>query len=290
MKSEYSKLLVDFSNYNKLEIGLSTNSINAYKSDLSKFFNYLNDNDISPERFINFNKDLQQVGLAPSTRLRYQSSIVSFIKWMNNSNDEEYDIDKFKFSISKDNNLPDILSVDEINSMILSYDTKTFMGLRNSLIIEILYSTACRVSELCNLKLSDVDYDEKIIKILGKGSKTRIVPLGNFLAEKLDEYLIHRSDINISLPYLILSKSNKKIDRTAVFRVIKKCTSLLGVSKDIHPHSLRHSAATHMLEAGCDLRIIQEFLGHSSISTTQIYTKISGQHLVDVYKETHPRS
>ena len=290
MNSDYSEVVNDYFDYTKFELGLASNSINAYKSDISKFLNYIGDENISLEGFINFNKDLQKIGLASSSRLRYQSSVLSFLEWLNETQNENFEVNKYKFRISKNINLPDILSIDEVNNMITSYDPKTLMGIRNSLIVELLYSTACRVTELCELKLSDIDYEQKTIKILGKGKKTRIVPLGTYLTNKLDEYLFHRSKVKTSIPYLILSKSNKKIDRTAVFRVIKKCAISLGMNSDIYPHSLRHSAATHMLEAGCDLRVIQEFLGHSSISTTQIYTKISGQHLLDIYNETHPRS
>jgi len=289
MNSVYKELVDDYYDYTKLELGLSPNSTSAYKSDIDKFLNYIGDEHISLEGYINFNKDLQKIGLASSTRLRYQSSIVSFMAWLNETQDENFEISKYKFSISKNKKLPDILSIEEVNNMINSFDSNKLLGVRNSLIVEFLYSTACRVTELCELKISDVDYDQKTIKILGKGSKTRIVPLGAYLTEKLDDYLSHRSQIKTTIPYLILSKSNRKIDRTAVFRVVKKCAIALGMKNDIHPHSLRHSAATHMLESGCDLRVIQEFLGHSSISTTQIYTKISSQHLLDIYNETHPR-
>ena len=290
MISDYSKIVNDYYDYIKLELGLSSNSISAYKSDISKFLSYIGDHNISVASYINFNKDLYKIGLASSTRLRYQSSIISFLKWLNETQNEKFEINKYKFTISTAINLPDTLTVEEINNMINSYNSKTIMGIRNSLIVELLYSTACRVSELCELKLADIDYDQKTIKIVGKGKKTRMVPLGTYLTKKLSEYTLHRAKVKSTIPYLILSKSNKRIDRTAVYRVIKKCAISLGVNNEIYPHTLRHSAATHMLEAGCDLRVIQEFLGHSSISTTQIYTKVSGEHLLEIYKETHPRS
>ncbi len=290
MNSVYKEVVDDFYDYTKLELGLSDNSTSAYKSDINKFLNYIGNENISIEGYINFSKDLQKIGLASSTRLRYQSSIVSFITWLNETQNENFEVSKYKFNISKSTKLPDILSIEEVNNMISSFNSDTFLGVRNSLIVEFLYSTACRVSELCEVKLADIDYDQKIIRILGKGSKTRIVPLGTCLIKKLNDYLSHRSQIRTTIPYLILSRSKRKIDRTAVFRVIKKCAIALGMENDIHPHSLRHSAATHMLESGCDLRVIQEFLGHSSISTTQVYTKVSGQHLLDIYHETHPRS
>ena len=287
---EHKALIKKYSSFLKLELGLSDNTINAYLSDLNKFLSFLEDSLFDHKAYIEYNKNLQEIGLAASTRIRYQSSIINYVKWMNEAENYDLNIDKFKIDISHSSNLPDVLSIEQLNNMINSYDESKFLELRNSLIIETMYSTACRVSELCNIKLSDIDHDRKVIKLVGKGGKTRILPLGSYMEKKVVAYINYRADKNIKSPYLILSKSNKKIDRTAIFRIIKKCAMSVGISQNIHPHTLRHSAATHMLEGGCDLRLIQEFLGHSSISTTHIYTKISGQHLVEVFNETHPRS
>ena len=287
---KHESFIQDYSSYLKFELGLSTNTLNAYLSDIKKFLLYLNGRNINHKLFHEYNKELENLGLSASTRTRYQSSIINYLKWLNLSYKKSFDIDKFNFDISQSSTLPDVLSIDEINSMINSYDTSSYIAQRNSLIIETMYSTACRVSELCKMKLGDVDFDRKVIKIIGKGGKSRIVPLGSYLEKKILKYLAAREDKNIDSPYLILSKTSKQIDRTAIFRIVKKCAMTENISKNIHPHTIRHSAATHMLEGGCDLRLIQEFLGHSSITTTQIYTKISGQHMIEVYKETHPRS
>ena len=288
--TDFIALIEDYRNHLKLETGIAENSIKAYTSDIKKFVNYIDNKEITVQNFINYNKELQNIGASASTRLRYQSSILLYLKWLNNNTEYNFEIDKYKFKINKKLSLPNVLSTEDIIKMITSFKSHNFIEVRNGLIIELLYSTGCRVSELCNLKLSDIDYERMIIKITGKGQKTRLVPLGSLLHIKIKEYLLFRLEIEIDIPFLILSKSNKQIDRTAVFRVVKNCAIKIGLSNEIHPHSLRHSAATHMLESGCDLRIIQEFLGHSSISTTQIYTKISGQHLIEVYNETHPRS
>ena len=280
----------DYRNYLQLETGIAENTINAYISDINKFMNYIMKNKITVQNFINYHNDLQNIGINASTRLRYQSSILLFLKWSNKNTDNNYEIDKYKIKINKTLSLPHILSIENIVKMIKSFKNNNFLDVRNGLIIELLYSTGCRVSELCNIKISDIDFDRMIIKIIGKGQKTRLVPLGSLLHLKIQEYLLFISEEEKDIQFLILSKSSKQIDRTAVFRVVKNCALMTGLGSEVHPHSLRHSAATHMLERGCDLRIIQEFLGHSSISTTQIYTKISGKHLFEVYNETHPRA
>ena len=288
--TDFVALVEDYRNYLQLEIGLSKNTIEAYISDVYKFLNYTDKSEITVQRFISYNKELKQIGASSSTRSRYQSSILSYLKWLNSKGKNNFDIDKYRFKINKNLSLPHVLDTEDIAKMIGSYSNNNFLEVRNSLIIELLYSTGCRVSELCNIKISDIDYERMVIRVTGKGNITRMVPLGSMLKLKLKEYLLFRSEIEKDIQFLILSKSYKQIDRTGIFRVIKKAALKIGLGTKVHPHSLRHSAATHMLESGCDLRIIQEFLGHSSISTTQIYTKISGQHLIEVYNETHPRS
>ena len=287
---KHESFIQDYSSYLKFELGLSSNTLDAYLSDIKKFLLYLNGRNINHKLFYEYNKELENLGLSSSTRTRYQSSIINYLKWVNLSYEQSYEVDKFNFDISKSSILPEVLNIEEINSMIDSYDTTKYIELRNSLIIETMYSTACRVSELCTMKLGDIDFDRKVIKIIGKGEKSRIVPLGSYLEKKIYKYIEAREDKGIDSQYLILSKTSKQIDRTAIFRIVKKSAMTENISKNIHPHTIRHSAATHMLEGGCDLRLIQEFLGHSSITTTQIYTKISGQHMIEIYKETHPRS
>ena len=154
-----------------------------------------------------------------------------------------------------------------------------------------MYSTGCRVSELCNVKIADIDFDEEYIQLTGKGSKQRIVPIGSKLKTNLLSYLDLKLIRDISNnPFLFISRTNNSLERTAIFRIIKSTALKTSTTLNIHPHTLRHSAATHMLEAGCDLRTLQEYLGHSSVSTTQIYTKLTKEFLNEVFNESHPRA
>ena len=154
-----------------------------------------------------------------------------------------------------------------------------------------MYSTGCRVSELCNVKIADIDFDEDYIQLTGKGSKQRIVPIGSKLKTNLLSYLDFKLIKDISNnPFLFISRTDNQLERTAIFRIIKSTALKTSTTLNIHPHTLRHSAATHMLEAGCDLRTLQEYLGHSSVSTTQIYTKLTKEFLNEVFNESHPRA
>ena len=154
-----------------------------------------------------------------------------------------------------------------------------------------MYSTGCRVSELCDVKIADIDFDEDYIQLTGKGSKQRIVPIGSKLKINLLSYLDLKLVKDISNnPFLFISRTDNPLERTAIFRIIKSTALKTSITLNIHPHTLRHSAATHMLEAGCDLRTLQEYLGHSSVSTTQIYTKLTKEFLNEVFNESHPRA
>ena len=175
--------------------------------------------------------------------------------------------------------------------MIDYFDHNSFLNSRNKTIIDFIYSTGSRVSEVINVNISDIDTKESFVRLDGKGSKQRIVPLGSLLINNLNEYIKFRESIeNLKSTKLFLSKSFNNLERTAVYRLVKSTGIKLGLSVDLHPHTLRHSAATHMLEGGCDLRTVQEFLGHSSVSTTQIYTKVTKEFLEEAFTESHPRS
>jgi integrase/recombinase XerD len=175
--------------------------------------------------------------------------------------------------------------------MINFYDKENFINKRNKTIIDFMYSTGCRVSELCNVKISDIDFDEDFIQLTGKGSKQRIVPIGSKLKINLLSYLDSKLLKDFSNnPFLFISKTNNRLERTAIFRLIKSTAVQTSIVINVHPHTLRHSSATHMLEAGCDLRTLQEYLGHSSVSTTQIYTRLTKEFLNEVFNESHPRA
>jgi integrase/recombinase XerD len=290
IKSKINKSISSFSEYLLYQKGLSQNTVDSYKSDLTKLSNYLQNQDLSKTTIDNFFIDMSEFNYSSSTKKRIHSSIKNFLKYINENEDyESIDISDIKLKSSK--KLPEVLSITDIENMINFYNHETYLDSRNRTVIDVLYSTGCRVSELCDINISDIDLDEKYLKLKGKGSKQRIVPIGSMLYKNLMQYLNVRETFlqNRGEP-LFLSKSKNKLDRTAVFRIIKKTAKNISLQTDVHPHTLRHSAATHMLEGGCDLRTVQEFLGHSSVSTTQIYTKVTKEFLEEAFTESHPRS
>ena len=290
IKSKINKSISSFSEYLLYQKGLSQNTVDSYKSDLTKLSNYLQNQELSKTNIDNFFIDMSEFNYSTSTKKRMHSSIKNFLKYINENEDyESIDISDIKLKSSK--KLPEVLSITDIENMINFYNHETYLDSRNRTVIDLLYSTGCRVSELCDINISDIDLDEKYLKLKGKGSKQRIVPIGSMLYKNLLQYLNVRDTFlqNRGEP-LFLSKSKNKLDRTAVFRIIKKTGMNISLQTDVHPHTLRHSAATHMLEGGCDLRTVQEFLGHSSVSTTQIYTKVTKEFLEEAFTESHPRS
>ena len=290
IKSKINKSISSFSEYLLYQKGLSQNTVDSYKSDLTKLSNHLQNQDLSKTNIDNFFIDMSEFNYSVSTKKRMHSSIKNFLKYINENEDyESIDISDIKLKSSK--KLPEVLSITDIENMINFYNHETYIDSRNRTVIDVLYSTGCRVSELCDINISDIDLDEKYLKLKGKGSKQRIVPIGSMLYKNLMQYLNVRETFlqNRGEP-LFLSKSKNKLDRTAVFRIIKKTAKNISLQTDVHPHTLRHSAATHMLEGGCDLRTVQEFLGHSSVSTTQIYTKVTKEFLEEAFTESHPRS
>ena len=290
IKSKINKSISSFSEYLLYQKGLSQNTVDSYKSDLTKLSNYLQNQDLSKTNIDNFFIDMSEFNYSSSTKKRMHSSIKNFLKYINENEDyESIDISDIKLKSSK--KLPEVLSITDIENMINFYNHETYLDSRNRTVIDVLYSTGCRVSELCDINISDIDLDEKYLKLKGKGSKQRIVPIGSMLYKNLLQYLkVRETFLQNRVEPLFLSKSKNKLDRTAVFRIIKKTAKNISLQTDVHPHTLRHSAATHMLEGGCDLRTVQEFLGHSSVSTTQIYTKVTKEFLEEAFTESHPRS
>lgn len=289
-KLEISLLIDSYRDFLIYEKGLSENTINAYISDINKVSK--NDVYFNIDNFITtkYLKNAENKKYSGSTKKRIQSSVNQFLKFLI---EEKFisNIEINNISIRSEQKLPIILSPYEIEQLIDFYDHKLFISSRNKTIIDFMYSTGCRVSELINVEESDIDIDDAFVRLEGKGSKQRIVPLGSKVSVNLEKYLELRNQFkNIKNNNLFISKSYKKLDRTAVFRIIKSTGVKVGINTSIYPHILRHSAATHMLEGGCDLRTVQEFLGHSSVSTTQIYTKVTKAFLEEAFIESHPRS
>ena len=287
-KKSNKDLVLEFANFLKFKKGLSANTISAYESDITQFLEFTGENII--------NNDLIELFItselndkSDNSKIRKISSINQYIDWFNLDN-KEYQIVIEKVSLKKGSYLPETISISDVNRLIDIYDHSNYMNSRNLTVIDFMYSTACRVSELCDVRVSDLDFEEDFVKLFGKGSKQRIVPIGSELKINLSKYLKFRDELNTQEPYLFLSKNMNQLDRSAIFRIIKKSATLSDNALSIHPHTLRHSAATHMLEAGCDLRTLQELLGHTSVSTTKIYTKLTKEFLVEIFKESHPRA
>jgi len=287
-KKSNKDLVLEFANFLKFKKGLSANTISAYESDVTQFLEFTGENTI--------NNDLIELFItselndkSDNSKIRKISSINQYIDWFNLDN-KEYQIVIEKVSLKKGSYLPETISISDVNRLINIYDHTNYMNSRNLTLIDFMYSTACRVSELCDVRVSDLDFEEDFVKLFGKGSKQRIVPIGSELKINLSKYLKFRDELNTQEPYLFLSKNINQLDRTAIFRIIKKSATLSDNALSVHPHTLRHSAATHMLEAGCDLRTLQELLGHTSVSTTKIYTKLTKEFLVEIFKESHPRA
>ncbi len=287
-KKSNKDLVLKFTNFLKFKKGLSANTISAYESDITQFLKFTGENIINND-LIELFITSELNGKSENSKIRKISSINQYIDWFNSDN-KEYQIVIEKVSLKKGSYLPETISVSDVNRLINIYDHSNYMNSRNLTLIDFMYSTACRVSELCDVRVSDLDFEEDFVKLFGKGSKQRIVPIGSELKINLSKYLKFRDELNTQEPYLFLSKNMNQLDRSAIFRIIKKSATLSDNALSVHPHTLRHSAATHMLEAGCDLRTLQELLGHTSVSTTKIYTKLTKEFLVEIFKESHPRA
>ena len=289
-KLEINSLIDSYKDFLIYEKGLSENTVTAYISDINKVSGdekYFDIQNFLAGKYLESSSNKNYSG---STKKRIQSSINQFLKYLI---DENYiaNIEINNITIMSEKKLPNVLSPSEIDKLIDFYDHDLFIPSRNKTIIDFLYSTGCRVSELVNIEESDIDMEDAFVRLKGKGSKQRIVPLGSKVLNNLESYFVLRHKKNkIKNKKLFISKSYKNLDRTAVFRIIKSTGVKVGILTELYPHILRHSAATHMLEGGCDLRTVQEFLGHSSVSTTQIYTKVTKAFLEEAFIESHPRS
>lgn len=283
----------------KIEKNLSENSIEAYKTDLAKFFNYLeikkvNDlNDVSFALLSEFfNKQLKD-GITSTSVSRYSSSIKGFFGFMLRNNYIEKNPALNLNSTKLKRNLPTVLSFEEVDTILEQPNINEKFGLRDKAILEILYSSGLRVSELINLKISDLFIEDEVIRVVGKGSKQRIVPIGSSAIKWLGEYLRKLRPLlqkrMKSENIVFLNSKGSKLSRMAIWNIVKKYSESANILKDVHPHTFRHSFATHLLEGGADLRAVQEMLGHSDISTTQIYTHIDREFVKQVHKDFHPR-
>ena len=288
----------NFKNYLKLERGLSDNSIKSYYYDLVLFKNFLVANKVNDTPF-NCKSETIKNYLYKSfsdKKSRSQARSISAIKSFFNYLIFEGYIKESPISNieapKQEKKLPVVLTENEIKNLINSIDLNHDFGQRNKTIIEILYGTGIRVSELVNLKLSNIFFKENIIKVIGKGNKERFVPLGEIASNEMKIYINNRNRLKIdskSSDILFLNRYGRGLTRSMIFKIISDASKRIGLDKKISPHTLRHSFATHLIKNGADLRTIQLILGHESITTTEIYTHLDTLHLEEVLKKYHPR-
>jgi len=295
----WEQAINDYRNYLKIERGLSKNSIVNYTLDLQKLAQYLDEHQIEEKPIKIDRATVQQFiyDIAKTVNPRTQARVISGLKgFFNYLVFEDYREDNPMDLIETPKigrKLPDTLSVDEINELISAIDLSKPEGERNRAILETLYGCGLRVSELVNLKLSDLFFDEDFIIVMGKGSKQRFVPISDVNKKYINIYQnqvrVHLSIQKEHEDFLFLNRRGKQLTRAMIFTIIKRLAEQIGLKKNISPHTFRHSFATHLLENGADLRAIQQMLGHESITTTEVYMHVNRKHLTEVLERYHPR-
>lgn len=297
----WDEKIKDFEIFLRFERNFSENTLDAYVRDIKKLKDYAEEDlenvgpdSIAYENLQEYIFNLSKQKFSERSQARWISSIKAFFKFLL---EDEYREDNPAALLEGPKlglYLPDTLSLPDINKIIAAIEVNTDLGKRNQCIIEVLYGCGLRVSELIDLKISNINFKEQYIKVHGKGNKTRFVPLADYTADLLDSYIKEvRSKGKINKKYedtLFLNSRGTSMSRVIVFLIIKELTDKTGVNKKISPHTFRHSFATHLLQNGADLRYIQEMLGHSSITTTEIYTHLKTEELRDVILSYHPRN
>ena len=293
--------LKSFKDYLKLERSLSGNSIDAYLTDIDKLFQYFdsinkhtNLKDVTSNDLKLFITWINELGMVPSTQARVISGLKSFFSFLLLEQIITIDPTALLESPRLSRKLPDTLNIIEINQLIDAIDASKPDGMRNKAILEVLYGCGLRVTELIGLRISNIHHDSEYIKVIGKGNKESIVPIGAN-ALKFVKIYIEESRVHISIKkgfedYIFLNRGGTGLSRISVFTMIKTLALKAGIKKNISPHTFRHSFATHLIEGGADLRAVQEMLGHSSITTTEIYTHLDRDYLKGIITEFHPRS
>jgi integrase/recombinase XerD len=287
----------EFLRFITVEKGLSTNTINAYRRDLKDFSNFLSKKGINSWDKVTYPilvlyvEELRKKGLSSYSIARKISTARSFFKFLSSQKYIKEDPTVILESFKRERQLPFVLSVSQINSLLENIDTTKQINLRDRALLETLYATGIRVSEIVDLKIENIDMQVGYIRVLGKGHKERIIPIGKHAKKWLKKYLENiRFNLNKGAGenYVFLNKSGRQLSRQSIWKMIKKYGKINAISK-ISPHTFRHSFATHLLEGGADLRSVQEMLGHVDISTTQIYTQLNRKILKEIHKKYHPR-
>jgi integrase/recombinase XerD len=285
-------------NYLIFEKGLSEKTIESYSSDLSKYLEFLKHDGLKDIQeadtpiILKHLIALRKSGLGSKSCARHLITLRGFYKFLAQEKILEFDPAKLIDLPKSGLKLPDVLSVTEINLLLNIPDTNNPLGKRNAAMLELLYAAGLRVSELVSLKFLDVNLEACFVRVMGKGSKERIVPFGLYAKNKIDDYINHSRPLllkNRISQYLFVARAGKPMTRQGFWKLLKQYVKQAGIKKKVTPHSLRHSFASHLLEGGADLRTVQVMLGHVDISSTQIYTHVARDHLRQVHEKYHPR-
>jgi|TARA_B110000967_G_scaffold40092_1_gene39914 integrase/recombinase XerD len=293
----WSDAINDFNDYLKIERGFSVNSISSYKEDISKFNKFIDNSksplEVSPDDIKEFLQKISK-GMNSSSQSRIISGLRSFFEFLIFEKYISQNPLRLIESPKISRKLPDTLSIEEIDLLTSNLDLSKEQGERNLAIIELLYGCGLRVSELVDLKISDLFFNENFIKVTGKGNKQRLIPIGNITKQNVNNYLQNsRNKIKVVSAFndhVFLNRRGKNLTRAMIFTIVKNLAKKANFSKSISPHTFRHSFATHLLENGADLRTIQQLLGHESITTTEIYMHLDNKYLSEALNKFHPRA
>lgn len=295
---ELDTLTDQYLNYLLVEKGLSSKTLDSYGSDMAMYLSFLVENkinniaDADTPVILKHLISMRDAGLGARSRARHLVTIRGFYRFLVQEKRLKHDPTRLIDLPKSGLKLPDVLSVEEVKLLLSIPDTNTPVGSRDAAMIELLYAAGLRVSELINLKLQDVNLEAGFVRVFGKGSKERVVPIGLFAKQRIDDYLKTARPLilkNIPSRYLFVARAGKPMTRQGFWKLIKRYALKAGFNKRITPHSLRHSFASHLLEGGADLRAVQLMLGHVDISTTQIYTHVAREHLKKIHEKFHPR-
>jgi len=300
LQPQFNKEIKAFLNYINLEKGLSDNTRKSYNFDLIKLSEFTQNQNLKSLKNLNeknilrFVYLLKELGLSPKTRSRFISTIRTFFKYLISNGKISIDPSENLELPKLEKHLPETLSFIQIDKILTNIDTNKKAGIRDRAIIETMYACGIRVSELLNLTINNILEEHNIIRVFGKGKKERLVPIGKEALHWINNYLINERtifyDINKSSNTLFLNQRGGKLSRMGLWKIVQKHSQIVASEVKVHPHLFRHSFATHLIEGGADLRAIQEMLGHSDISTTQIYTHIDKEFIKEVHKSFHPRA
>lgn len=291
MSDSFTLLKNDFLDYIRSEKGLSSHTIEAYGRDIGAFADLLSVKDwkrVTPETILEFLGHLKRRDYASSSICRMLVAVKVFFRFLKKEGEIDLDLGRYFDSPKLWQLVPEVLSTEEVEALLNQPRIVDALGCRDKAILELLYATGMRVSELCSLRINDLS--DTFVKVRGKGKKERVIPVGKKAIEAVDQYLLHfRGLVKEESAPLFISPRGKPIDRVTVWNRVKAYAKSAGIVKSISPHTLRHSFATHLLENGADLRLIQEMLGHEDIGTTDRYTHVTGNRLKAAFKAFHPR-